>query len=144
MTERCDACHRLTLAARGEDPLLIAEFPGSWLFLGDHQYYEGYSVLYAKPHARELHLMPEDELSGLMSELMRATRAIQAAFDPWKMNHASLGNMVQHVHWHIFPRYESDDDRFQNPWRRMDDFKSRVPDAKTRDKVIAMIRKHLA
>jgi diadenosine tetraphosphate (Ap4A) HIT family hydrolase len=140
----CELCKRGIAAASGREPLLVAEFPGSWLFLGEHQYFEGYCVLLAKRHVRELHAMPEDELNGLMLELMRATRAIQAAFDPWKMNHASLGNMVGHVHWHIFPRYESDDDRFQNPWYRMDQFKSRVPNEATRKKLIETIRKHLS
>lgn len=143
MKEPCDGCHRLSQAADGKNAMVVHEFPGSWLFLGDHQYFEGYCVLMAKSHYRELHEMPETELSGLMSELMQATRAVQSAFEPWKMNHASLGNQLQHVHWHIMPRYESDEDRFHNPWYRMDQFKSRTPDAATQKRLIEKIRKHL-
>ena len=78
-----------------------------------------------------------------MDELMQATRAIQAAFDPWKMNHACLGNVLQHVHWHIMPRYESDENRFHNPWYRMDDFDKQVPNEATRARLIKRIQNHL-
>ncbi|HXN14887.1 MAG TPA: HIT domain-containing protein, partial [Usitatibacter sp.] len=33
---------------------------------------------------------------------------------PDKMNLASLGNMVAHVHWHVVPRYR-DDRHFPKP-----------------------------
>ena len=33
---------------------------------------------------------------------------------PTKVNLASLGNMVAHVHWHVIPRY-ADDACFPNP-----------------------------
>jgi diadenosine tetraphosphate (Ap4A) HIT family hydrolase len=139
----CDACDRVSAALEGKSPDLIVEYPNSLLFLGEHQYYEGYSVLMAKSHARELHEMGAVEYAAMMDELMQATRAIQAAFDPWKMNHACLGNVLPHVHWHIFPRYESDENRFQNPWYRMEDFKTRLPDAATRFRLIKRIRNHL-
>src|SRR6266581_4345715 len=135
----CDGCKRVSDAASGKNPMLITEFPNSFLFLGDHQYFEGYCVLMAKTHVRELHQMSQGALDALMDELMQATRAIQAAFDPWKMNHASLGNVLQHVHWHIMPRYENDEDRFHNPWYRMDDFKKRIPNEATRKKLIETI-----
>ena len=83
------------------------------------------------------------QYGALMDELMQATRAIQAAFDPWKMNHACLGNMLPHVHWHIMPRYESDEDRFQNPWYHMEAFKTRLSDVSTRNRLIKRIRNHL-
>jgi diadenosine tetraphosphate (Ap4A) HIT family hydrolase len=143
MIEPCDGCKRVSEAQAGKNPHLITEFPNSFLFLGDHQYYEGYSVLMAKSHVRELHEMRGGEYSAVMEELMQATRAIQAAFDPWKMNHACLGNVLQHVHWHIMPRYESDEDRFHNPWYKMDEFKDRVPDGATRSRLIKRIQNHL-
>jgi diadenosine tetraphosphate (Ap4A) HIT family hydrolase len=141
--ESCEGCQRVAEAAAGRNVHSVAEFEHSWLFLGDHQYYEGYCVLMAKRHVRELHEMPAAEGQALYAELMRATKALQAAFDPWKMNHACLGNLVQHVHWHIMPRYESDDDRHHNPWYNFEHFKSRVPDVPTRHHLIDRIRKAL-
>ena len=139
----CDGCKRVEAAKAGSNPHCIAEFENSWLFLGDHQYYRGYCVLMAKAHARELQDMPEKIFMGLAAELMRATRAIDAAFKPWKMNHACLGNLVQHVHWHIMPRYEDDADRFHNPWFNMAAFASKVPEDAEREALVAKIRSAL-
>ncbi len=34
--------------------------------------------------------------------------AVFRAFEPRKLNYELLGNSVTHLHWHIFPRYDSD------------------------------------
>jgi diadenosine tetraphosphate (Ap4A) HIT family hydrolase len=44
--------------------------------------------------------------------------AIAAAVRPWKMNYECLGNQEAHVHWHLFPRYESDELRRAPVWVR--------------------------
>jgi diadenosine tetraphosphate (Ap4A) HIT family hydrolase len=137
----CQGCRRA--AAAREDPLFIAELGESLLFLGDHQYFPGYCVLLAKGHFRELHEMPVPAARGLNEDLMRASRAVAAAFRPWKLNHASLGNVVPHAHWHILPRYEDDPDRLQNPWLNMKNFASKVPGQAERAALIAKIREAL-
>jgi diadenosine tetraphosphate (Ap4A) HIT family hydrolase len=40
--------------------------------------------------------------------------ALRAVLAPHKINVASLGNMVPHVHWHVIPRF-ADDAHFPNP-----------------------------
>lgn len=139
----CDGCSRIENAGRGKNSHLIHEFESSVLFLGDHQYFEGYCVLMLKLHVRELHDLDPADYQLLMAELQSATRAVNTAFKPWKMNHACLGNQLQHVHWHIMPRYESDSDRFHNPWFAMDEFKNHVPDQARREALIARIRREL-
>ncbi len=136
----CEGCARIARAGRGEDPACIREFTHSFLFLGDHQTFEGYSVLMLKPHVRELHDMEPGDYARLMEELRLASSAIAKAFQPWKMNHASLGNQLQHLHWHVMPRYEADPDRFQNPWYKMSEFSKQVPEPARRDALIARIR----
>ena len=54
---------------------------------------------------------------------MTSGRAIVETFNPWKMNYSCYGNTVEHVHWHIFPRYASDPDRSRHPWLHTADFK---------------------
>jgi diadenosine tetraphosphate (Ap4A) HIT family hydrolase len=33
------------------------------------------------------------------------------------MNYASLGNIDEHLHWHVIPRYASDPDHKEHPWK---------------------------
>lgn len=101
-------CERVDLFKKGENPYLIHEFENSYFVIGDHQFYQGYSLLLFKMHVRELHELSEQEYLGLSHELLVASKAIHKTFSPWKMNHQCLGNKDQHVHWHIVPRYESD------------------------------------
>lgn len=45
---------------------------------------------------------------------MVAEQALSAIVQPDKINLASLGNAVPHIHWHVIPRFR-DDPRFPNP-----------------------------
>jgi diadenosine tetraphosphate (Ap4A) HIT family hydrolase len=50
-----------------------------------------------------------------MMEVVFATEAaVRDVVQPDKINLASLGNMVPHVHWHVIPRF-ADDRHFPNP-----------------------------
>jgi diadenosine tetraphosphate (Ap4A) HIT family hydrolase len=40
--------------------------------------------------------------------------ALREVMAPGKVNVASLGNMVPHLHWHVIPRF-ADDAHFPNP-----------------------------
>ncbi len=115
----CVLCDRVSLTAEKKYPYLIHEFKNSYLMLGEHQYYAGYSVLVLKSHHREMTDLPSPMREEVFQEMMKAHAAIEAAFAPKKMNMCSLGNVVDHVHWHFFPRYE-DDPNFKNaPWLQM-------------------------
>jgi diadenosine tetraphosphate (Ap4A) HIT family hydrolase len=112
----CKICERLELSARGENPHLIAEFKYSLFVVGDHQYDPGYSLTLLKRHVRELHELPEPELNAVFAEMMRGYRAVEKTFKPWKMNVLSLANGDEHVHWHIFPRRQSDPNHRRDPF----------------------------
>lgn len=43
-----------------------------------------------------------------MSVVVGVEEAIADIMQPVKINLASLGNQVPHLHWHIIPRYEDD------------------------------------
>ncbi|KND54419.1 Diadenosine tetraphosphate (Ap4A) hydrolase and other HIT family hydrolase [Candidatus Paraburkholderia kirkii] len=49
-----------------------------------------------------------------MSDLADGDRAMRRVLVPEKINLASLGNQVPHVHWHVIPRF-SNDSRFPLP-----------------------------
>lgn len=122
---------------------MIAEFARSWFVVGDHQVFPGYALLLLKRHVRELHELPPDEARELSDELLRATGAIVSAYAPWKMNHLSLGNQDQHVHWHLMPRYEADSDHHQQPFVHAARFAGEAIGADAALAVAAKIRAHL-
>jgi diadenosine tetraphosphate (Ap4A) HIT family hydrolase len=61
-----------------------------------------------------------DLAPGGRAQLMRAVLATEAALrnllQPLKMNLASLGNLVPHVHGHVIPRFADDGRSPQAVW----------------------------
>ncbi len=139
---RCPICERIR-RIRPDDPFLVREFNYSLLVVGEHQLHRGYCVLLLKRHAREPHELPPRARAGLFRELAAAAGAVDAAFRPWKMNYACLGNVVPHVHWHLVPRYADDPGRLRHPWAREDEFaRWRTTPAQARA-VARRVRRHL-
>jgi diadenosine tetraphosphate (Ap4A) HIT family hydrolase len=132
----CPLCERVKATEDGKYPYLIHEFENSYLFLGEHQYYAGYCVLVSKHHYREMTDAPLDVRNGIFQEMMKSHEVIQKVFSPKKMNLCSLGNVVDHIHWHFFPRY-ADDQNFKNPpWLQMHLFDSARVTPHERDELI--------
>ena len=107
--------HRIKV---GAFPDFIAELKSCYVILGDQQFYRGYCVVFAKLHATELYLMPADAARLLFDEMRLVAEAIAAVVKPWKMNYECLGNSEPHVHWHLLPRYETDEMRHGPVWLR--------------------------
>ncbi len=108
--------------------------------LGEHQFFNGYCVLVSKNHYREMTDVPADIRDELFHEMMKAHEAIQKVFNPKKMNMCSLGNVVDHVHWHFFPRYENDPQFFDPPWLRMKEFETAKVTPEQAKEIILKIR----
>ncbi len=123
----CPLCQLLG-HARASEPRWIADLTVSSLYLGEHQAYPGYAVLVAKTHCREAHELPLAEYQSLMLDLRRAALAVERASGCAKLNIASLGNVVAHSHWHLFPRQadESELTRLRDPWSRAAEFTAPV------------------
>ena len=120
MSDLCEIC--LKLAAAEVRLNVVHEFKHSLLVVGDHQLFPGYCVLISKVHVREPFELPSPIQTAMFQDLMTSARAIHKAFSPWKMNYGCYGNQVAHVHWHLFPRYESDPKRKLTPWMQSHDF----------------------
>lgn len=140
----CLLCDRVELTKNDEYSYLVHEFKYSYLMLGEHQYYKGYCVLVAKEHYREMTDIPSPIREEFFQEMMKAHSAIEAVFSPKKMNMCSLGNVVDHIHWHFFPRYE-DDPHFKNPpWLQMQHFDSAKVTPEVRAELIKMLKQNLS
>lgn len=59
-------------------------------------------------HVAEMTDLLPDERNELMQTVYKVEQAMREVLKPAKINLASLGNMVPHLHWHVIARFEDD------------------------------------
>jgi diadenosine tetraphosphate (Ap4A) HIT family hydrolase len=64
-------------------------------------------------HVAEMTDLDLTERQHLMAVVFAAEKALRTTARPDKINLASLGNVVPHLHWHVIPRWR-DDRHFPN------------------------------
>ena len=100
--------------------------------------YFGYIRLIINKHVREMTELSEQDSQSVFSALLLIERVLINKLKPYKINVASLGNLVPHLHWHIICRYKNDK-HFPNPiWGAITnlDYTASVPDLIMLDKVL--------
>jgi diadenosine tetraphosphate (Ap4A) HIT family hydrolase len=80
----------------------------------DEPEYPGYTRVIVNAHVREMTDLTPSLLARVMSTVYAVEDALRAILLPHKINLASLGNQVPHLHWHVIPRFE-DDPHFPQP-----------------------------
>ncbi len=76
--------------------------------------YPGFCRVILNRHAREMTDLAPAERTRLMDVVWKTERAVRDVMHPDKINLASLGNVVPHLHWHVVPRFLHDP-HFPNP-----------------------------
>ena len=76
--------------------------------------FAGFCRVIWKAHVRELTDLAQVDRMHLMNIVFAVEAALRTLLAPQKMNVASLGNQVSHVHWHVIPRF-ADDSHFPQP-----------------------------
>ena len=76
--------------------------------------YPGFCRVIWQDHVKEVTDLPELDRMLLMDVLWQVELVVREVMQPEKINLASFGNMVPHLHWHVIPRY-SDDVHFPQP-----------------------------
>jgi diadenosine tetraphosphate (Ap4A) HIT family hydrolase len=76
--------------------------------------YAGFCRVIWKTHVAEMSDLEPAQSARLMRVVLATERALRDLVVPDKINLASLGNVVPHVHWHVIPRWQ-DDSRFPRP-----------------------------
>ncbi len=84
------------------------------VILVDDANYPGFCRVIWNAHIQEMTDLAPEQRSSLMQIVCKVEQVIRDIMRPDKINLASLGNMVPHLHWHIIPRYQ-DDAHFPNP-----------------------------
>ncbi|QLI82621.1 HIT family protein [Chitinibacter fontanus] len=76
--------------------------------LADEPEYPGFCRVILQQHAAEMTDLPAAQRQALMEIVWAVETIVRNTLQPTKINVASLGNVVPHVHWHIIPRWLDD------------------------------------
>jgi len=84
------------------------------VILADEPRYPGFCRVIWTAHVREMSDLSAADAARLMSTVLTVERVLREQLVPDKVNLASLGNVVPHLHWHVIPRW-ADDSHFPDP-----------------------------
>lgn len=76
--------------------------------------YAGYCRVIWNAHVVEMTDLPRPERHRFLDVVFATEAALRRLMGPDKINLASFGNLVPHLHWHIIPRF-GDDRHFPEP-----------------------------
>lgn len=80
---------------------------------GDADYPAFLRVIW-QAHVREMTDLDPASQQHLLRVVLAVERVLRAELSPDKINLATLGNQVPHLHWHVIPRF-ADDAHFPDP-----------------------------
>ena len=76
--------------------------------------YPGFCRVILNHHVKEMTDLAPQDRARLMDMVWKTEQALRSVMHPDKINIASLGNVVPHLHWHVIPRFLRDR-HFPNP-----------------------------
>lgn len=76
--------------------------------------FPGSCRIVCQQHVAEMGALSPRAAHRMLDVLLATERAVRRTVRPDKINLASLGNMVPHLHWHVIPRWR-DDSHFPAP-----------------------------
>lgn len=97
----CGLCNPL-----GETPLW--QDPFCRVIWVDEAAYPGFCRVILNAHVKEMTDLPDTDRQRLMAVVFAVEGAVREVCRPDKVNLASLGNVVPHLHWHVIPRWAAD------------------------------------
>jgi diadenosine tetraphosphate (Ap4A) HIT family hydrolase len=107
----CELCERTggELLWQGERCRVVyVEEPG----------YPGFCRVVWQAHVKEMTDLSEVDRLHLMEVVFAVESVLREHLDPEKINLASLGTVVPHIHWHVIPRYTHDPHYPQPIWAK--------------------------
>ena len=92
----------------------ICDLEVSTVYLFKEQTYRGRCNVVFKEHKSEITDLTEEEAKAFMNDVRKVAKAIQKAFNPDKINYGAFADTMQHLHFHLVPKYKDGAD-----WGRM-------------------------
>ncbi len=107
----------------------------------DDEDYPGYLIVIWHGHEKEMTDLTGDDQMCLLSVVSRTEAALRRLLNPDKINLASFGNKVPHIHWHVIPRFADDAHFPEAIWGERQ--RAAVPRPLTKEKLIAALNEQL-
>jgi len=99
--KKCELCE-------DNDSQIIWQGDDSRIILIDDPFLPGFCRVIWNRHVSEMTDLSFVERELLMTLVFAVEDAVRHVMRPDKINLASMGNMVPHLHWHVVPRYSDD------------------------------------
>lgn len=96
----------------------VCDLSVSSLFVFREQTYAGRCLVAYRNHVNELFELTDVERDAFCRDVADAARAIQAAFQPAKINYGAYSDKLGHLHMHLVPKYVDGPD-FGSTFRMM-------------------------
>ncbi|MDO5297962.1 MAG: HIT family protein [Clostridia bacterium] len=84
----------------------VASTPAATIYLNRDQKHPGRCIVALNSHKTEYFQMSDSERNAFFEAVARTAEAIDKVFHPNKINYATFGDLVPHVHVHLVPKYE--------------------------------------
>ena len=101
MNSTCPLCH-----PTGET--VLWQSPQARVLRVNDPAWPGFCRVVWNAHVAEMTDLAHAERSYLMALVYGVESALRRVLSPTKINLASLGNQVPHLHWHVIPRFADD------------------------------------
>ena len=83
----------------------ICDLSVSTLFLFKEQTYYGRCVVAYKDHANQLFELSDADRNAFMADVAHVAKVLTTAFNPVKINMGAYSDKLQHLHFHLAPKY---------------------------------------
>ena len=94
----------------------ICDLSVSQLILFKEQSHPGRVIVAYKDHVSELVNISAEERALFFEDVATAANAIHKAFSPDKVNYGAYGDGGCHLHFHLVPKYKSDEFEWGTPF----------------------------
>lgn len=110
MKNKCIFCD---IAEKRAEAAIIIEDKNTLAFVDIRQTKIGHVLVMPKTHVERIYLIPEELMHDIMKTLVLMSKVIHECIKPdglniWQSNGEAGGQEIDHVHFHIFPRYYGD------------------------------------
>lgn len=92
----------------GEPRDVIAESSSTWVTAGREAQLPGYACVVSKHHVVEPFELHASDRAAFWEEAMNAARTLAELTGAVKMNYGIHGNVIPHLHLHLWPRLATD------------------------------------